>query len=223
MKILSLAGQPKFLLVALIFGGVLRAWAQDFGDADASFFEPITQTTQFGISPFFGYRFGGAVENPDTGTKYSFKDAPAYGLFLDYAPTNYFGRFELLWSRQDSRLDFHGDNSLGKVDVTVDEFQIGGDAEFGSERLREYASAHVGATYYSSDGHGNDIRFSFSIGTGLKAFLTKNVYLRADLCGFCTVVAAEGSFIYANGVTVASFSGSTLWQGQASVGFGITF
>jgi hypothetical protein len=49
------------------------------------------------------------------------------------------------------------------------------------------------------------------------------MYLRADLRGFCTVVEAEGGFMYANGITVASFSGSTLWQGQATIGLGVTF
>ena len=66
-------------------------------------------------------------------------------------------------------------------------------------------------------------KFSFDIGAGVKAFLTKNIYLRADLRGFCVLTEAQGSFIYANGVTVASFSGSTLWQGQMSAGVGFTF
>jgi len=84
-------------------------------------------------------------------------------------------------------------------------------------------STHVGATYFSSYGYGDDTIFSFDIGTGVKAFLTKNIYLRADLRGSCVVTEAQGSFIYANGVAVASFSGSTLWQGQVSAGVGFTF
>lgn len=207
---------------ALSLGLVTTIQAQDF-DSDFTFYKPITQEQRFGISPFYGYRFGGEVENPTSGSTYSFEDSPAYGVFLDYAPVNYYGRYEFLWSRQDSSVDFQGDNGLGKVDLTIDEFQIGGVLEFGSERLREYVSAHAGVTHYSSDGYGDDTKFSLGIGVGLKAFLTKNIYLRADLRGFCTVVEAEGSFIYANGVTVATFSGSTLWQGQASVGVGITF
>jgi len=211
-------------LLALSFGQALTSSAQDFDmGPDWPFYKPLTQTKQFGISPFYGYRFGGEVEDLDTGARYSFEDAPAYGLFLDYAPINYNGRFEFLWSRQDSSVDFSGNNGVGRVDLTIDEFQIGGVAEFGSERFREYVSAHIGATYYSSDGDGDDLRFSFGIGAGVKAFLTKNIYLRADIRGFCTIVEAEGSFIYANGVTVASFTGTTLWQGQASVGIGITF
>ena len=213
----------RFILAAFGFSLVLTASGEDFETDWGGFPKPLTQTTQFGISPFYGYRFGGEVEDASTGTKYSFKDAPAYGLFLDYAPTDYFGRFELLWSRQDTSVDFQGNNGLGNVNITIDVIQVGGECEYGSESLRGYVSAHVGATHFSSDGYGDDTRFSFSIGAGVKAFLTKNIYLRADLRGFWTVTQAEGSFIYANGVTVATFSGTTLWQGQVSAGVGVTF
>ena len=212
----------RFILTALTFSLVLTTWAQDF-DTDSIFPKPIPQTQRFGISPFYGYRFGGEVEDSITGKQYSFEDAPAYGVFLDYAPINFRGRYEVLWSHQDSSLDFNGNNGLGKVDLAIDVIQVGGVLEFGKERLREYFSAHIGATHFSSDGYGNDTKFSMGLGVGAKVFLTKNFYLRADFRGFCTVVESEGSFIYANGTTVARFSGSTLWQGQVSAGIGITF
>ena len=212
----------KLMLAAFGFSLALTASGQDF-DADWAFAKPIAQTTRFGISPFFGYRFGGELQDPHTDAKYNFQDGPAYGLILDYAPLDYYGRFELLWSRQDTSVDFHGDNGLGKVDITVDVIQVGGETEYGSKQIRGYVSAHVGATHFSSDGYGDDTRFSFDIGAGVKAFLTKNIYLRADLRGFGTVTDAQGGFIFANGVTVASFSGSTFWQGQVSAGVGVTF
>jgi len=52
--------------------------------------------------------------------------------------------------------------------------------------------------------------------------VTKNFVLRAGLRGFCTVSNSDSAFIYLNGITVAHFSGSTLWQGQA-IGVGISF
>ena len=120
-------------------------------------------------------------------------------------------------------MDFHGNNGLGNVDITIDVVQVGGECEYGSARLRGYVSAHIGATHFSSDGHGDDTEFSFGIGAGVKVFLTKNIYLRADLRGFGTVTQAEGSFMFANGTTVATFSGTALWQGQVSAGVGVTF
>ena len=210
------------LLLALGFGLMDEAAGQDF-DSDWFSARPVTQTTRFGILPFFGYRFGGEAQDTDTDSTYRFEDSPAYGLIIDYAPMNYYGRFELLWSHQESSLDLRGNHGLGEVDLSIDVIQIGGEVEYGSDRVRGYVSAHVGATHFSFDDHRDETRFSFGIGGGAKVFLSKNVYLRGDLRGFCTVTDGEGSFIYDNGITVVTFSGSTLWQGQATAGVGITF
>ena len=227
MKTRSLRKKPSILnrLIPAVFGFslALAASGQDFDTDWGGLPKPLPQTTRFGITPFYGYRFGGEVQDPNTDTKYSFKDGPAYGLVLDYAPLDYYGRFEILWSRQDSSVDFYGNSGLGNVGLTIDVIQAGGECEYGSERLRGYVSADVGATHYSTYGYGGDTKFSFGIGGGVKAFLTKHIFLRADLRGFGTVTEAEGSFIYANGVTVATFSGTALWQGQVSAGIGITF
>ena len=213
----------RSILAAFSFSMALTASGSDFETDWAGFPEPITQTTRFGISPFFGYRFGGEIQDAKTGENYSLNDGPAYGLFLDYAPKDYYGRFEVLWSHQDSSVNFNGNNGLGNVDVPIDVVQIGGQLEYGPKRLRLYISADIGATHFSSDGYGATTQFSFGIGGGAKAFLTKNFYLRADLRGFGTVTQAEGSFLFVNGVTVATFSGSTFWQGQVSAGIGVTF
>lgn len=214
--------QKGLILAAVSFSLALTASGQD-SSSDAIFPKPLTQTTRFEVAPFYGYRFGGEVENNNTGATYNLDDGPAYGLFLSYAPMDYYGRFELLWSHQDSSVNFNGDYGLGKVDVTIDVIQVGGECEYGSKSLRGYVSADLGATHFSSDGYGDDTKFSFGIGGGGKAFLTRNIYLFADLRGFCTVTEAQGSFIYYNGTTVASFTGSAFWQGQASVGVGFTF
>jgi hypothetical protein len=210
------------ILAAFGLGLALTAAGQDL-DSDVFFARPVAQTTRFGISPFYGYRFGGEIQDETTDEKYSLKDAPAYGVVLDYAPLDYAGRFELLWSREDSSVDFGGNYGLGKVDVAIDVIQAGGEVEYGSGRLRGYVSSHLGATHFSSDGYGDNTKFSFDIGGGVKAFLTKNIYLRGDLRGICNVTDGSGGFIYANGITVASFSGTTLWQGQVSAGIGVTF
>ena len=47
---------------------------------------PALQAQQLEISPNYGYRFGGSVQNSLTGQTYDLRDAPAYGLTLDYSP-----------------------------------------------------------------------------------------------------------------------------------------
>ena len=214
--------RSRFIFAACGISLALTASAQDF-DSGFSFFEPVAQTTRFGISPFYGYRFGGGIENDRTGRDYSFEDAPAYGLVLSYAPMDSFGQFELRWSHQDSSVDFRGDYGLGKVDMSIDVIQVGGELEYGTERFRGYVSADLGATHFGSDGHGDSTKFSWGIGGGVKAFLTKNIYLRADIRGYSTLTEGSGGFIYSNGVTIAGFSGFAIWQGEVSGGIGITF
>jgi hypothetical protein len=186
-------------------------------------FAGSVQAQQFEVTPFYGYRFGGAVQNDVNGRSYDFEDAPAYGLFLDFSPKDSDMKFEVLWSHQDSSIDLQGFTGLGKLDFAIDEIQLGGVLETGRGRLREYISALAGATHYSTDGYGATTEFSLSIGGGLKFQLLRNVALRADLRGYCTVVESSSAFIYSNGVTLVSISGSSLWQGEASVGVSITF
>ena len=179
---------------------------------------------KFEISPFYGYRFGGEVQNPLTGRTYGFRDSEAYGLFLDIAPRpDAPVKLELLWSRQDTSVDLQGLAGVGRVNVAVDQIQIGGSVERGGPHLREYFSLLAGATYYSPAGYESEIKFSLGLGAGVKYFLTRNLALRADLRGFCTIVDSSGGFISTGGSTVVVFSGSAVWQGQASVGVSLAF
>jgi hypothetical protein len=176
------------------------------------------------LSPFYGYRFGGEIKIQSTEEHLSLKDAPAYGIAVDFAPRGSDFKLELLWSHQESSVNFNGYGGLGKVDVDVDQFMIGGVAETERGRWRAYVTGMLGATYFSSEGSGSDTRFGLCVGVGAKYFLIKNrLALRADARGYCSIVSSEAGFIYYNGVTVATFSGSTLWQGEVSAGITLGF
>jgi opacity protein-like surface antigen len=182
------------------------------------------QAQQLEITPNYGYRFGGTVQNSLTGQSYNFQDAPAYGLTLDYAPdTNSGGELELMWSRQDTSVNLGGLAAVGKVNLSIDQIQLGGSMQTAGQHLREYVSVLLGGTYYSPDGYNDDLRFSLSIGGGVKYFFTKNIALRGDLRGYCTFIDTSSAFISHNGTTLVAFSGSTIWQGQATIGLTIAF
>jgi hypothetical protein len=180
------------------------------------------QAQVFELSPFYGYRFGGSIENSSGGDT-DLEAGRSYGLSLDFAPRESDMRLELFWSRQDSGLDLDGSDGFNHVDMLVDEFQFGGVYEHGWGRLHETVTALVGATVFSPDGGDREARFSFGVGLGVKYFLLKNLALRADLRGYCTVVEAESAFISIGGTTVAFFSGSAVWQGEVSGGITLSF
>jgi opacity protein-like surface antigen len=196
-----------------------------------SFFTLDLYGQRLEISPFYGYGFGGEVVNAATngfyqGVKYSLHAGPAYGLFIDFGlpeTEKVKKNFELRWSHQDSVMDLQGYSGLNDVNLGIDQIQIGGSVERADAKLREYLSLLVGATHYSTDGYGSTTKFSFSFGVGLKYFPCRNVALRADLRAFCTVVEGEGAFISTGGTTIVAFSGTTFWQGQATVGVSIAF
>lgn len=178
---------------------------------------------RFGISPFYGYRWGGGLETVN-GQDISFQDGRAYGLSLDYAPLHSPDlKLEALWSRQDSSIDLHGFRGENRIGLTIDEFQIGALVERPYGKWHPYLDALFGASLFGPDGADSETRFSLSIGGGVKYFLLKNLALRADLRGYCTVVESDSAFISVGGVTVVHFSGSSLWQGEISGGVTLSF
>jgi hypothetical protein len=177
----------------------------------------------FEVSPFYGYRWGGELETAG-GQTLGLEAGRAYGLALDYTPNQEADlKFELLWSRQDSAVDLSSVGGLSHVRVSVDEFQIGGVLEGSQGRLHGYVTGLIGASLFGPEGLDSEVRFSLSIGGGVKFFLMRNLALRADLRGYCTVVESDSAFISSGGVTVVRFSGNSLWQGEVSGGITLAF
>src|SRR6185369_6499555 len=142
----------------------------------------------FEISPFYGYRWGGEIETTAE-QKLGLEAGRAYGLSIDYAPREAPDiKLELLWSRQDSGVDLHELGGSRRLDVSVDEFLVGGVLETQYGRLHPYITGLLGASLFSPDGSDLEARFCLSIGGGVKFFLFRNLALRADLRGYCTVV-----------------------------------
>jgi len=177
----------------------------------------------FEISPFYGYRWGGDIKNA-SGEELGLQAHRAYGLSLDYSPDAAADvKLELLWSRQESGVEFQELSGFNHLRITVDEFQIGGFLETVYGRLHPYITGLMGASLFGPEGADSEVRFSFSIGGGVKFFLFRNLALRADVRGYCTIVESDSAFISAGGVTVARFSGSTMWQGEVSGGITLAF
>jgi uncharacterized membrane protein len=211
-------GSQLILLITLLFPVAART--QETSDAEQIPEEPPAQRP-FEISPFYGYRWGGDFQTAG-GQKLGLEGGKAYGLSIDYSP-NADLKYELLWSRQESGVDLQDVGGSNQLGVTVDEFQIGGVLETTYGRLHPYITGLLGATLFSPEGSDSEVRFSISIGGGVKFFLFKNLALRADIRGYCSVVDSDSAFISHGGVTLVHFSGSTMWQGEVSGGMTLAF
>ncbi|MBE2215818.1 MAG: outer membrane beta-barrel protein [Opitutaceae bacterium] len=176
------------------------------------------------VSPFVGYRFGGEFENAATGDRYTIQAAPTFGVMIDVPIGSNPIRTELLWCRQDTEIQFPGTDGPGLVDLTVDLWELGAIAEETKDDFVEYISAHVGLTHISTSGHGSDTRVNLSAAVGAKFFIKPNVALKAEVRGICTFVDTEATIIsIGEGSTLLHYSGSTLWQGQATLGLSVIF
>jgi opacity protein-like surface antigen len=174
------------------------------------------------ITPFAGYAFGGSVRDAVLDEKRSFDPALAYGGAISF-PVSEGWRFELLYSRQPTRLE----GGLGtSFDVTIERYLAGIQEEKGAgEQVRWFGSAWLGATRFvpGLGGYDSETKFGGGVGLGVKTFLSRNVGLRFEGRAFYTRVKGEGGMACVNGSCLFVFSGSGLWQGDVSAGLILAF
>lgn len=173
------------------------------------------------ITPFAAYAFGGSVTDVAVGEKRSFDVSLAYGGAVS-VPISEGWRFELLYSRQPTRLE--GGPSF---DITIERYLAGFQEEKGEEggRVRWFGTVWLGATRLvpGLSGYDSETRFGGGVGLGVKTFLAKNVGLRFEARALYTLVSGSGGVLCANGTCLFAFSGNGLWQGDVGGGLILAF
>jgi hypothetical protein len=172
------------------------------------------------ITPFAGWAFGGSVRDVALGESRSFDAALAYGGAISF-PMNEGWRFELLYSRQPTKLQ---NGPLPPLDVTIERYLGGFQEEKGEGNVRWFGTVWLGATRFVPGGGFDSVtKFGGGVGLGVKTFFAKNVGLRLESRAFYTLVKGEGGAFCVNGSCLFAFSGSGLWQGDVSGGLILAF
>ncbi|HUL32268.1 MAG TPA: outer membrane beta-barrel protein [Candidatus Eisenbacteria bacterium] len=149
---------------------------------------------KFEVSPFVGFETSGSYpvslnsNNPITDpiNRLRVNQAMAYGTFLDYNFTENF-QAEFMWNRNNTSYSAQSslDGSYFKAyDSNIDQYQFGGEYMFldSSHRFRPYAAASIGFTHDSNGGgNSNRTEFSYSLGGGVKYYLSRHLGLRGDV------------------------------------------
>jgi hypothetical protein len=169
--------------IMLLVAGVLCLVAT--APANAQWWE-----NKWEVTPFAGYETSGSFPITPTFnsvgvTNLQVNGATSYGGFIDYSLSRNF-QAEFMYDRNDTSYSdriFPNTTYTRAFSSDVNQFQFGGLYMLlgPAHRIRPYVAGSVGFTY-ESNGNGAPDRtdFGFSIGGGVKYFLTSHIGLRAD-------------------------------------------
>jgi hypothetical protein len=141
--------------------------------------------TQFEITPFIGYQFGGDFVDSwsyDDTVRGDIDESANYGLLLDIGI--YEGlQFELMYSRQDTELVPDRRPPAGDwvtADILVEYYHAGVLYQWKYDKVVPYIAGSMGATRFDLDRYDSDTRFSVSAGGGVKLMFSPHVGIRLD-------------------------------------------
>src|SRR6185312_10105091 len=175
----------------------------------------VALAANYEITPILGYTFGGEFEDSVTGTTLDVKDNAHYGIILDINTTPD-AQIELYYSVQPTQLKADTGLFTGnpQFDLDIHYIHLGGTYGENIGKVKPYVVASVGATYMDPKGAGHDseTRFSFSLGGGVKYFLTEHVGLRLEGRGFGTFFDNSSALFCTNGACAVAVHGDLFWQ-----------
>jgi opacity protein-like surface antigen len=182
----------------------------------------------FEVTPFVGYRTGGEFETDTTGEDLDVDESNTFALALNLR-IDALTQYELFYSRQSAALE--GGTSLGDVELEIEYYHIGGTlvVDDTQPRFRPYIVGTLGATRFNPEPpEGDDeMRFSFSLGGGLRVPLSERFALRLEARGYLTFVDSDSSIFCASGsfggVCQVRASGDTFLQYEALLGAAFAF
>jgi hypothetical protein len=177
------------------------------------------------IGPFGGWQFGGGLDTQEG--RIGIQAVGAWGGVVDIWVRGD-GLGELLYSRQATAVTIAEPLQPADtvVDVTVQYLHLGGLYEPAVGRVRPFAGATAGLTWFDPDeaGFSGASRFSLSFVGGGKAYLAHRVGLRAEARLFLTLFADETEVICRlPGACLIAAAGQLMTQGAVAGSFFVTF
>ena len=186
--------------------------------------EAAAQTVE--ISPFSGYRFGASVSTVPSGPVVDDDGGPSFGAIVDVifgSPADGL-KVEAVYSHEDATLTVRSSefDPPTHVRAQVDQILLGGVQDLTGDRARPFLSGLLGITRYAVPGD-TELRFAVGVGTGMKAYLTRNLGLRLDARGYMTIVNLGGAGVCGGGGCAIGFNVSPAFQADLSAGLIVAF
>lgn len=218
-------GSAAALCAALLTTTLAHAAERDENDE-----QQAAPLPRFEVTPFVGYRFGGDFDvdtGADTTQNADLDDHGSFAIALDMRRDEE-SQYELFYSRQETNLE--PASPLGPLGINVEYLHIGGTLDVDQNLpLKPYIVGTLGLTRFSPEpgGAGDNTRFSFSLGGGLRVPVSTHFSLRFEARGFLTFVDTQTSFFCssssAGGFCSIRGSGSTFVQYELLAGAAFAF
>ena len=175
---------------------------------------------QVEVTPFFGYQFGGELEDAETGQSYELADGACAGGMVNINVSE-ISQVEFYFSRQETELESEG-LFAGKTffDLDVDYYHIGGTLLLLQEEWQPFVVGTLGATHLSPEpsSMGSLTRFSVGLGGGVRYFPTEHLGLYLAGRGLFTFIDSDTHITIESGSTTAQIYADGLWQAVLQAG-----
>lgn len=187
----------------------------------------LAQPGRFELTPTAGYRLAGDFDSHDdfgSGSNVKVDESAFYGVTFDI-PLSPYWQIELLANRQ--RTKFSTDegllspsDELGDVDLTF--LHAGFLVQWGEGQVSPFFTGSMGITHIEPKFNSldSDDRLSFSLGGGVKVFLSRNVGFRFEGRGYWTDLDTD---FHDHHDHHDHDNSDGLFQGEASVGLIFAF
>jgi len=184
------------------------------------------QSTQpIEVSPFYGYRFGGAFFELYTPEPFDFDGAPAMGVVFDVPVYDEGLQIEGLFTHQAATVlaPAGPGRPVRSWRVSADHWLAGGLQEFSGNRVRGFTTGMFGLTRYAAESD-SEYRFTLSAGGGVKLLPSSRFGIRLDGRVFATFVDGNGNAIACTpGVCLVGLRVNIAWQSEFTAGVVVRF
>jgi hypothetical protein len=150
------------------------------------------------ITPYGGWRFGGAFDVQESTDSWEIEDSSSFGLILNLRE-GFNTQWEILYSRQSSDARLNSTTQpASRIDMDVQMLQVGGTYQWEGDTVRPYLVATLGGTRLAAPSD-SDVFFSGSIGLGLQILPESRVGIRLEARAYGTLTDSDTDLFCSTG------------------------
>jgi hypothetical protein len=178
----------------------------------------------YGLTVYGGWRFGGELEDAESGETVELGDDGSFALTLDF-PLDGQRELQLQYGRQSTELRSAAiAPSVGDLPLRLEYLHVGG--TFHPEELGSgwYAIGGLGITRAtpSYQGYDSETKFSGHAGFGYLVPIGRHVGVRLEARGYMVLLGGSGS-LFCSGGCALQLSGNGFWQAEVLAGVSARF